>query len=276
MIAQRQPLLRPRAPAETPSSHACEGSTFIKSQRTLSPGYFKHVRQILHDLNGHSGSSWMAFQFSYHAVRNRVLVAFRPSLKDCTGRVMLSRPLSLLLGWLDQETVLMGRGNTRHMAPSQPRRNPVESLFVHCDLAADTHVVVNVRNCLLRAVPAKGHHGQVVCYEPQRLDWLPMSWTEFQHIHMVITDGQGEMVPFEGGTCTVKLLLRRRSGYFQRWETSTDNKTKALTWLWWQRLSRHLPGLGTGEDMATGVSSKDCSVRPSLCSKALCWGQVCT
>ena len=30
---------------ETPSSHACEGSTFIKSRRTLSPGYYEHVRQ---------------------------------------------------------------------------------------------------------------------------------------------------------------------------------------------------------------------------------------
>ena len=76
--------------AEMPSSHACEGLTFIKSRRTLSPGYYEHVRQILHDLNGHGGSSRMAFQFSYHAIRNRVLVALRPGLKDCTGQVTLS------------------------------------------------------------------------------------------------------------------------------------------------------------------------------------------
>ena len=152
---------------ETPSSHACEGSTVIKSRRTLIPGNYEHVKQIFHDLNGHGGSSRLAFQFSYHAVRNRVLVAFRPVLKDCTGQVMLSRALSLLLGRPDQETVLMGRDNTRHVAPSQPGQDPVESLFVHCDLAAGAHMVGNVRNCLLRAVPAEGRHSQVMCYEPQ-------------------------------------------------------------------------------------------------------------
>ena len=129
--------------AEMPSSHACEGSTFIKSRRTLSPWYYEHVRQMLHDLNGHGGGSQMAFQFSYHAVRNHVLVSFRPSLKDCTGQVTLSQALSLLLGCPDQETVLMGRGSTCHMAPSQPWQDPVESLFVHCDLDADAPVVGN-------------------------------------------------------------------------------------------------------------------------------------
>ena len=258
--------------AEMPSSHPCEGSTFIKSHRTLSPGYYEHVRQMLHDLNGRGSGSRMGFQFSYHAIRNFVLVASRPGLKNFTGRVTLSRPLSLLLGWPDQETVLMGWGNMRHMGPSQPRRDPVESLFVHCDLAADAHVVDNVRNCLLRAVPAEDRHGQVVCHEPQWLDWLPVRWTEFQHIHVVIMDGQAQKVPFEGGNCTVKLLLRQRGGYFWLWDTSTE----ALTSSWWPRPSCRSPGLGTSKDMASGVSSKDCSIRPSLCSKALCWGLVCT
>ena len=111
--------------------------------------------------------------------------------------------------------MLMGRGNTCHLAPSQPRQDPVESLLVHCNLATDAHVVGNVRNCLLRAVPTKGLKGQVLCYEPQQLDGLPVRWTEFKHIHMVITDGQGQKVQIEGGTCAVKLLLRQRGGCFQ-------------------------------------------------------------
>ena len=257
--------------AETPPSHTCEGSTFIKSRRTLSPGYYEHVRQMLHDLNGHGGGSWMGFQFSYNAIRNSVLLAFRPGLKNCTGRVALLWPLSLHLSRPDQEKVLMGQGSVHHMAPSQPRRDPVESLFVHCDLAADAHVVGNVRNCLLRAVPVEGCQGQVMCYEPQRLDWLPVHWTEFQHVHMVITDGQGQKVPFPGGTCAVKLLLRWRGGYFRLWDTSME----ALTSSWWPRPSHCSPGLSTSENMASAISSKDCSVRPSLCSKALCWGLVC-
>ena len=47
--------------AETPPSHLYEGSTFIKSRRTLSPGYYEHVRQMLHDLNGYGGGSQMGF-----------------------------------------------------------------------------------------------------------------------------------------------------------------------------------------------------------------------
>ena len=107
-----------------------------------------------------------------------------------------------------------------------------------------------------------------VCYEPQRLDWLPLGWVI---VHVVITDGQGQKVPFQGGTCAVKLLLRRRGGYFRLWDTSTE----ALTSSWWPPPSRRWPGLGTSEDMASGLSSNDCSVRLSLCSKALCWEPLC-
>ena len=53
-----------------------------------------------------------------------------------------------------------------------------------------------------------------MCYEPQRLDSLPMRWTEFQHVHMVITDGQDQKVPFEGGICAFELLFRRKGCYF--------------------------------------------------------------
>ena len=188
---------------------------FLNSRRTVPPGFYGDIRQVVADLNGHGGGKRMAFMFMYHSPSNRVHVAFKPGLKDCTGRITLSRRLSVLLGWPDQETVLMGRGNTRHGAPSVPRLHAVDSLYVHCDLAADAHVVGNVRNCLLRAVPVAGAFGQVVCYEPRRLDWLPVRWTEFKHVHVVITDGYGQKVPFGGGTCSVKLLIRRRGGYFR-------------------------------------------------------------
>ena len=90
------------------------------------------------------------------------------------------RELSLLVGWPDWETLLLGRGNTCHMAASQSKWDLVESFFVHCNLPANGHVIGNVRNCLLRTVPVKGHFGEVMCYEPQWLDWLPVCWTEFK------------------------------------------------------------------------------------------------
>ena len=82
--------------------------------------------------------------------------------------------LSLLVGWPDRETLLLGRGNKCHMAPSQSKQDLVESFFVHCNLPANGHVIGNVRSCLFRTVPVKGHFGDVMCYEPQWLDWLPV------------------------------------------------------------------------------------------------------
>ena len=125
------------------------------------------------------------------------------------------RELSLLVGWPNRETLLLGQGNTCHMAPSQSKRDLVESFFVHCNLPANGHVIGNVRNCILRTVPVKGYFGEVMCYEPQGLDWLPLCWTELKHVHMVITDGHGQKVPFEGWTCSVKLLLRQRGSYLR-------------------------------------------------------------
>ena len=58
-------------------------------------------------------------------------------------------------------------GPGHHMAPTQPKRDLVESLFMHCDLAADAYAVGNVRNCLLHAVPVEGHFGRVLCYQAQ-------------------------------------------------------------------------------------------------------------
>ena len=93
------------APAD---QHSCQDTMFIRSQWTLSPGYYECIRQILHDLNGQGRGSQIAFQFCCHAARNCIMVTFRPGLKACMGRVIMMRALSLLLGWPDWETLLLG------------------------------------------------------------------------------------------------------------------------------------------------------------------------
>ena len=40
-----------------------------------------------------------------------------------------------------------------------------------------------------------------MCYERRQLDWLPVRWRDFKHVHMVIRDGHGQKVPFGGGMC---------------------------------------------------------------------------
>ena len=186
------------------------------------------------------------------------------------------RELSLLVGWPDRETLLLGQGNTCHMAPSQSKRDLVQSFFVHCNLPANGHVIGNVRNCILRTVPVKGYFGEVMCYEPQGLDWLPLCWTELKHVHMVITDGHGQKVPFEGWTCSVKRLLRQRGSYLRiSKKRLTSSSSSSSSSSWWPP-SHHAPALGTCEVMALSASSKGCSIGPSLCPRALGCRSVCT
>ena len=119
------------APAD---QHPCQCTTFIRSQRTLSPRYYEHNGQILHDLNGHGVGSQTTFQFSYHTTRNRVMMTFRPGLKACTGLVTMMPVLSLPLGWPDQVKLLLGRGNTATRLPNQAGsgREPLHTLWPRC------------------------------------------------------------------------------------------------------------------------------------------------
>ena len=142
--------------------------------------------------------SWMAFQFSFHSPKNCIMVTFRLGLKDCIGWVMLTSALSLLMGWRDQEAVLLVWGNTRLIVPSAPKWDTMDSLYMHADLSTDAHMVGNIRNCLLCAEPMEEHFHQVMCYKPWWLDWLPMHWTEFKHVHVVIPDSHDQKVQFDG------------------------------------------------------------------------------
>ena len=262
-----------KTPSQT-SRWSCQSSSCHMALTTESPwpaslilthGTMCTTLQIPQDLNGHGSASQTAFQFSYHTTRNHLMVTFRPSLKTFTGRLMMTHALPAC-GLARPGDVAAGQGNTIHMAPSQSKRDLVESFFVHCNLPANGHVIGNARNCLLRTVPVKGYFGDVMCYEPQWLDWLPVCWTELKHVHMVITDGHGQKVPFEGWTCSVKLLLRQRGSYLRIWK-------KRLTSSSWWPSSHHTPALGTCEVMALSASSKGCSIRPSLCPRARAAGQ---
>ena len=181
--------------------------------------------------------------------------------------------LSLLVGWPDRETLLLGRGNTHHMAPSQSKRDMVESFFVHCNLPANGHVIGNVRNCLFRTVPVKGHFGEVMCYEPQWMDWLPVCWIELKHVHMVITDGHGQKVPFEGRTCSVKLLLRQRGSYLRIWKKADIIIIIIIIII---IMVASITPYTSSRHMAFSASSKGCSIRPSFYPRALGCRPVCT
>ena len=86
----------------------------------------------------------------------------------------------------------------------------IDTLYVNCDLAADSHVVGDAMVPLLKAVSVTGRHGDTVAYEPRVLDWLPLSRNRFDTIRVLITDGTGKPVPFERGHSMVRVHLRER------------------------------------------------------------------
>ena len=189
------------APART--RPPCPG---LARRRQLIPGHYESVEAILEQINDNK----TAAVFTYSQPRERITVTFLASSRDCGYKVQLSPALSLLLGWPNEETTLLGRRNHHIEAPGAVRLDVIDMLYVHCDLASDYHVVGDVKNCLLRVVPVQGRHGDLVAYEPRILDWLPVRWTEFKSVHLLITDHYGRRIPFERGTCAVKLLVRRR------------------------------------------------------------------
>ena len=201
-------------PDETASHYPCGAGLFTSGRCYLVPGYYGSLEEVLESLYASLNGTKPGFLFAQQGPSGRVLLQFRPGVKHCLGRVTITRALAWLLGWPYRETVVVGRGGSSFRAPGQPRLEPVDCLYVHCDLAQDAHVVGNVKNCLLRTVSTRGRFGEVICYEPRLLDWLPVRWTEFKNLHVVITDGYGNKVPFEGGTCSAKLLLRRRRSFF--------------------------------------------------------------
>ena len=95
------------------------------------------------------------------------------------------------------------------------------------------------------------------------LDWLPVCWTHFKHVHMVITNGHGQKVPFEGGMCLVKLLLIWRGSYFRIWNKKLTSWSSTTSW---KEACNSSQTVGQQEASArTGVDPEMPSPRRHLC-----------
>ena len=132
----------------------------------------------------------------------------------------------------------------------------MDSLYVHCDLAADAHAVGNVRSCLLHAVPVEGHSCQVMCYKPWWLDWLSMCWTELKDVHLLMMNSHDQKVPCEGCVCSVKLLMRRRVNTF-RSEREREMAQPGSAQLQPNDTSAWSPAGGPTSNLAMETSSPD-------------------
>lgn len=196
-----------------PSHTVSSGLFRRRKQIDISPGHYTRIEQVLDILNNEFGKAKMPATFIYHEEREKVSLYYKPGLHQCAYSVDLSAPLAEKLGWPRERATLSGIGSDIIEAPGVIKLDTIDLIFVHCDLASDSHVVGDVKNCLLRVVPVWGKHGSTSSYEPMQLDWLPVRWHEFRTLRVLITDSFGEKIPFERGVCTAKLLVRRLSPF---------------------------------------------------------------
>jgi hypothetical protein len=187
-------------------------SLYRRRRVVIPPGHYVEIAQILDILND-VGKAKSGATFIYREERQRVSLHFRPGLKTCKYTVRLKAPLVEKLGWPREDILITEGANTVIEAPGVIKLDSIDLLFVHCDIAADSHVVGDVVNPLMRVIPVMGKHGAIVSYEPLRVDWLPVRWNEFRTLRVLITDAFGEKIPFERGNCSVKLVIRRRSPF---------------------------------------------------------------
>lgn len=185
--------------------------SLYKTRRTaVRPGHYTSADEILDLINPRVK---VGANFVYNAARRKMSLSFRPGLNGCVYKVVMSGPLAEKLGWPPEDTTVYGSDNDLVEAPRIFCLDHIDLIYVHCDMAADAHMVGDVTNCLLRTVPTSGEHGAVVTYEPRRVDWFPVRTSQFRTVQVLITDGFGKKIPFESGTCSVKLLLRRMNAF---------------------------------------------------------------
>ena len=87
--------------------------------------------------------------------------------------------------------------------------DPVESLFVYCDVL-EPRVVGDSQVPLLRIVPVEGGNGELVTRIYENVHYVRLQRKTFQTIEINIRDRAGVNVPFEAGTLNVTLHFRQR------------------------------------------------------------------
>ena len=181
------------------------------------------------DITWTFGKSWSSsisrapVEWNYSEVSRNVSLIWR----EPGWTVLLNAPVARKLGWPGRVLLRRPMQSPRRLwAPGVVNLDEVDLLYVHCDLAADSHLVGDKRVPLLAAVSVQGRMGEVVHYEPQMLDWLQVRSGYVSTIEVLITEGAGRRVAFEKGATLVKVHLRRRSPF--SWlgkETTTTTTT---------------------------------------------------
>ena len=85
----------------------------------------------------------------------------------------------------------------------------VNGLFVYCDVI-ENRAVGDVIAPLLKIVPIQGSYGDIIHYEPTRVEYCDIRYDHLDEIKIDIRSDTGELVPFLSGKVMITLHIKRR------------------------------------------------------------------
>ena len=128
-------------------------------------------------------------------------------IRDDTLTVNFSDDLGYIFGFIPNRWY--EKGSHKNTTPPDIESG-FSSLFVYSDLGV-SRVVGNSFVPLLRVVPVEGKRFQTIHKEFQDLQYIRVVNGRASIINVLITTGDGRIVPFRGGKVVVTLHLRRIS-----------------------------------------------------------------
>ena len=85
----------------------------------------------------------------------------------------------------------------------------VNGLFVYCDVV-ENRVVGDVVAPLLKIIPVQGTHGDIIHYEPTRIEYCDLRYDQLDEIKIDIRTETGQYAAFLSGKTLVTLHIKRR------------------------------------------------------------------
>ena len=183
----------------------------VETDTYLEDGYYHSPKALATTLNGDKPGR---VKFAYEPVTQKFVAHVKSETK-----VTLYGDLPGILGF--------GSGGSNTSLASTARsmflrahsiidlRRGFESLYVYSSIV-EPRIVGDKIAPLLRIVPIRGRHGEMVTARFDHVQYIPLMSREFGSVETEIREDTGRPVPFERGKVTVTLHFRRcSSGLFR-------------------------------------------------------------
>ena len=179
---------------------------------TITPGYYASVptliSQIEKQLLTQNRPNPIDCKFTYNRHYKHILISATRDVKI----FFKSTDIGRMLGFINNVELKKPLNYPMDIVKSDviaSVNNGNFSMFVYSDVVKHNYVG-DVKAPLLRAVPIRGNHGEVVCEMYDRPHYLPLAKGSFQTIEVHIRDDTGEPISFATGKAIVTLVFRRK------------------------------------------------------------------